>query len=225
VRRANHKKATIRALGSPPGETASTATPPPETRAVSPRPEPPQVELPSDETTALRALLRPPEIPGVRDWDIPPPPDEPCDPAVEAKFAQFRELKANKGRHFNDALMGSRAFRNPHLYANLVEFVDVRETATNFPPALWDPFDVRADWYADKIAERQKARNEAHEASQAPGKRSSIAFASSSSSAGSKHGRFNPYNVPTGPRGVQGDKKSRWDDRDRRGGGGQSRYV
>jgi hypothetical protein len=47
--------------------------------------------------------------------------------------------------------MGSRAFRNPHLYAKLVEFVDVDERTTNFPPELWDPSAVDPSWYADAL--------------------------------------------------------------------------
>jgi hypothetical protein len=47
--------------------------------------------------------------------------------------------------------MSNRSFRNPHLYAKLVEFVDVDERATNFPKEIWDPHDVREDWFADKI--------------------------------------------------------------------------
>ena len=47
--------------------------------------------------------------------------------------------------------MANRAFRNPHLYAKLVEFVDVDERTTNFPARVWDPLDVRDEWYADRI--------------------------------------------------------------------------
>jgi hypothetical protein len=47
--------------------------------------------------------------------------------------------------------MSNRSFRNPHLYAKLVEFIDVDETATNFPKELWNPFDVKDEWYADQI--------------------------------------------------------------------------
>lgn len=54
-------------------------------------------------------------------------------------------------KHFNDSLMSNRSFRNPHLYMRLVEFVDVDERATNFPKGLWDPLDVRDEWYADRI--------------------------------------------------------------------------
>ncbi|KAJ7185927.1 hypothetical protein C8R46DRAFT_1208030 [Mycena filopes] len=55
------------------------------------------------------------------------------------------------GKNFNDSLMGSRAFRNPHLYTKLVEFTDVDERSTNFPPALWAPADVEPAWYADAL--------------------------------------------------------------------------
>lgn len=49
--------------------------------------------------------------------------------------------------------MSNRSFRNPHLYAKLVEFVDVDERSTNFPKCVWDPFDVREEWYAESIGE------------------------------------------------------------------------
>jgi len=36
-----------------------------------------------DELTRIRALLRPPPIPGVEDWGIPPESTSPCNPDVE----------------------------------------------------------------------------------------------------------------------------------------------
>lgn len=67
----------------------------------------------------------------------------------------FHTLKSdpNAPKHFNDSLMMNRSFRNPHLYAKLVEFVDVDEKATNFPHEVWDPTDMREEWFADKIGE------------------------------------------------------------------------
>ena len=72
---------------------------------------------------------------------------------VQAKLAQFHALKRDPAhpKHFNDSLMSNRSFRNPHLYAKLVEFVDVDERTTNFPKAIWDPFDVEEEWYAERI--------------------------------------------------------------------------
>jgi len=127
-------------------------------------------DLPSSELTKIRELLRPPPISGVVDWGIPAASTEPCDPAIEvlgssfilfvfltnapqAKLAQFHALKRDphQPKHFNDSLMSNRSFRNPHLYAKLVEFVDVDERTTNFPKEIWDPHDVQENWFADKI--------------------------------------------------------------------------
>lgn len=47
--------------------------------------------------------------------------------------------------------MSNRSFRNPHLYTKLVEFVDVDERTTNFSRDLWDPNDVKPEWFADRI--------------------------------------------------------------------------
>lgn len=126
---------------------------------------------PPDELTRIRSLLRPPPIPGLDDWGIPQQSTEPCDPTIEANFyihlnrtisddivlqaklAQFNALKRDphNPKHFNDSLMSNRSFRNPHLYAKLVEFVDVNERTTNFPSDIWNPEDVQDEWFADQI--------------------------------------------------------------------------
>jgi len=128
-------------------------------------------DYPVSEEALLRRLLRPPPIPGVENWGIPEAPSEPCDPALEvrhislssspnktqssyssfqSKIRHFQSLKL-QGKHFNDSLMSNKAFRNPHIYAKLVEFVEVDEMGTRFPKHLWDPFDLEPEWYADKI--------------------------------------------------------------------------
>lgn len=149
--------------------------------------------FPVDELTRIRALLRPPPIPGVDDWGIPPEPSGQCDSDIEAKLAQFHTLKRDPAnpKHFNDSLMSNRSFRNPHLYTKLVEFVDVDERTTNFPKDIWDPDDVKEEWFADRIAEYQKARSEQQSAAQGAGKRSHLEFTSakSDSSAGGSKSR------------------------------------
>ncbi|KAF5387343.1 hypothetical protein D9757_005814 [Collybiopsis confluens] len=125
---------------------SSTFTPLEETLAD---PEP-------DDVQRIRTLLRPPPVPGLDDWGIPPevPTEESVtDPALESKLKQFHELKSLPNpKHFNDTLMSNRSFRNPHLYAQLVEFVDIDERTTNFPKSVWDPDLVRySEWDADRI--------------------------------------------------------------------------
>ncbi|CCL98743.1 uncharacterized protein FIBRA_00748 [Fibroporia radiculosa] len=108
---------------------------------------------PQDELARIRVLLRPPLTNGVTDWGIPPATNEPWDPALEAKLAGFLAIKRDPvgPKHFNDSLMANRSFRNPHLYTKLVEFVDVNERATNFPPELWNPNELQEGWFADRI--------------------------------------------------------------------------
>jgi len=108
---------------------------------------------PVDELARIRQLLRPPPIPGVEDWGIPPESKQSCDPAIASKLAHFHTLKKDveNPKHFNDSLMSNRSFRNPHLYAQLVEFVDIDERTTNFPRDIWDPNDVKDEWFADSI--------------------------------------------------------------------------
>lgn len=157
---------------------------------------------PPDELARIRSLLWPPPIIGLDDWGIPPQSNEACDPAIEAKLAQFNALKRDphNPKHFNDSLMSNRSFRNPHLYAKLVEFVDVDERTTNFPSDIWNPEDVQDEWFADRIAERQKARSEKQAASQSSSKRNRIDFAKEATSGlpvrekdVGRKSRFEPY--------------------------------
>ncbi|KAG2133057.1 HCNGP-like protein-domain-containing protein [Suillus cothurnatus] len=133
----------------------------------------------ADEISHLRQLLRPPPIPGFTDWGIPPASLSPYDPTIQTKLAQFHALKQDSEhpKHFNDSLMSNRSFRNPHLYAKLVEFVDVDERTTNFPKDMWDPDDMRPEWFADSIAALQKSRSEQTASSQS--KRTQINFTTS----------------------------------------------
>jgi hypothetical protein len=94
--------------------------------------------------------------------------------------------------------MSNRSFRNPHLYAQLVDFIDVDERASNFPKDIWDPNDVQEDWFADHLAEEQKQRMEKQNA--APVKRTHIDFTGGrvkekerDPSSTKKISRFQPY--------------------------------
>ncbi|KAI0087438.1 HCNGP-like protein-domain-containing protein [Irpex rosettiformis] len=181
-----------------------------------------------DQLTRLRTLLVPPSIPGIEDWGVPREPTGMCDPEIEAKLAQFHALKrdTNNPKHFNDSLMANRSFRNPHLYTKLVEFVDVNERTTNFPKSLWDPEDVKDEWFAERIAEHQKQRSEQSSSTQASSKRTHLEFtsakphssnplASTSSKARAKdyrdrgngdyQGRYQPYGYGGGR-----EKGTRW---------------
>ncbi|KAK0473714.1 HCNGP-like protein-domain-containing protein [Armillaria novae-zelandiae] len=162
---------------------------------------------PENDVSLVRNILRPPPLAGLDDWGIPHEPSDSCDPAIETKLAQFHALKddSSNPKHFNDSLMSNRSFRNPHLYAKLVEFVDVDERITNFPKDVWDPNDLDEEWFADRIAEKQKARSE----QQSSSKRSQIDFTSSNKTKVKEPPQLPRYN-PYGSYGQSSKKKSRW---------------
>uniref|UniRef100_A0A8H7XZC9 Uncharacterized protein n=1 Tax=Psilocybe cubensis TaxID=181762 RepID=A0A8H7XZC9_PSICU len=201
------KKAGPSTEGSPMDISSSSS------RQPSTRPGP--SAEPQDELARIRALLRPKPIPGVENWGIPAEPTEKCEPALQTQFTRFSSLKTDpkNPKHYNDSLMSNRSFRNPHLYTQLVDWVDVDERTTNFPKDIWDPNDVKPEWFASQIADAQKERSEKQAAAQAPGKRSHIEFSSSKDKAPPpKKSRFQPY----GSSGVSGvastreRQKTRW---------------
>ncbi|GEM07275.1 SAP30-binding protein, transcriptional regulator protein HCNGP [Rhodotorula toruloides] len=96
-------------------------------------------------------------VPSVRldtlaEFGIPPVPTGTCKPSVEAKLTNFHNLRVSRGLHFNDSLHASKAFRNPRIYAKLVDFVDVDETGTNWDAEIWDPKNIGADASVTRIA-------------------------------------------------------------------------
>ncbi|KAK1600622.1 HCNGP-like protein [Colletotrichum navitas] len=113
---------------------------------------------PASPYTASRTLLRDLTLPPVPNLDIPSSPPGSPPPGLEAKFAQFLDLK-KKGIHFNAKLAQSAALRNPSLTDKLMGFVDLDGRAgyaTTLPTDLWDPTseEVLPEW-ATRTALRQ----------------------------------------------------------------------
>ncbi|KAF9109524.1 hypothetical protein BGX27_007516 [Mortierella sp. AM989] len=105
----------------------------------------------------MKALLRPKPIPGVENFGIPPSPDGEVNPDVQAKMEQFHHVKVTRGIHFNQSLMKNKNFRNPHVYASLVEFVALNEIGSNFEKSEFFDFEgYGPESYASGLADAQK---------------------------------------------------------------------
>ncbi|GAA5840325.1 hypothetical protein JCM3766R1_001458 [Sporobolomyces carnicolor] len=176
------------------------------------RTDPPRTEATARSAIDLNSLSR---------FGIPPIPTGPCNPAVEAKLSNFESLRQTRGLHFNDSLSNSKAFRNPRIYAKLVEFMDVDETGSCFDRNVWNSKEIGRDASASRLAELQKLRSEAKQAQVGqPSSRSSISFTSSSSSStmtgkgGDMQSRYRERDNERERdrnRDKTGIKKSRWD--------------
>ncbi|KAG0183529.1 hypothetical protein DFQ28_010554 [Apophysomyces sp. BC1034] len=142
-----------------------------------------QVLLPAgsevEKSRRLKALLAPKPIEGVKNWGIPPEPDTPVDPARAEKMNHFLSLRAS-GHRLNTHLQRNKAFRNPRIYAKLVEFVELDEFGSNFSKEEFDPHGYPSSAYIDQILETQ--RRMAEEKAMAQQQRTNISFVGSGNS-------------------------------------------
>ncbi|KAI7850558.1 HCNGP-like protein-domain-containing protein [Circinella umbellata] len=127
----------------------------------------------TDKARRRKILLTPKPVEGVDNWGIPGEPDTPCDIDRLEKTAHFLSLRAS-GHRLNDHLQRNKAFRNPRIYAKLVEFIDLDETGSNFPKEEFDPHGFAKEDYIDGILEQQKKH--AEEKIQAQQNRTNISF-------------------------------------------------
>ncbi|RKP33467.1 HCNGP-like protein-domain-containing protein [Dimargaris cristalligena] len=103
----------------------------------------------------LRRLLIPPTLPGIANWGIPDEPTGEGDPDVQHKFAQWHDLM-QQGANFNTRMYQSKAFRNPHICAKLIDHLAIEEIGSNYPTALFDPQAFTPAAYAREMEELVK---------------------------------------------------------------------
>ncbi|CAM0134922.1 unnamed protein product [Umbelopsis sp. WA50703] len=176
-----HSKPTARPASLP--QSAPAARPQnvhgPSTLAEVDTPMDMDLESEDEQLRKRRELMQPKPIPNVDDWGIPPEPQGECDADVEARIAHFLSLRES-GTRFNEHLQHSKAFRNPHIYEKLVEFVELDEYSSNFPKDQFDPHGFGTD--IDGLLEAQKKSAEDRLLSQQH--RSNIQFVSGGPPAG-----------------------------------------
>ncbi|ORY98765.1 HCNGP-like protein-domain-containing protein, partial [Syncephalastrum racemosum] len=126
-----------------------------------------------DPTRRRKALLTPRPIPGVENWGIPPESSTPIDSERAQKVAHFLSLRA-KGHHLNEHLQQNRSFRNPRIYAKLVEFFDLDEHGSNMDKTDFDPHGFPKEAYIEEILAAQ--RRIAEEKALAQQHRTSVQF-------------------------------------------------
>jgi len=98
---------------------------------------------------------------------LPPEPVAPCSKELQEKIEKLWEKK-QMGMDMNSVIQNKKAFRNPSIYAKLIQFCDIDELGTNFPPELYDGHLFGRESQYDELGKAQKAemdrREKAHEA-------------------------------------------------------------
>ena len=118
---------------------------------------------------------------------IPASPTGSPNPAIEAKFQRFLELKS-KGLHFNEDLVKKSSYQNPALFENMMSKIGLNsdaQYATNIPSTVFDPKTLPAHAYKEELLRSQQSIRDSETArkkqASAAGKRT-IDFAPASAS-------------------------------------------
>jgi len=107
------------------------------------------------------------------EFKLPDSPSGSVDQKLLEKFASLVE-QTKKGYSVNDHIRNAKSFRNPDILEKLVNYFEVREFGTNYPPALYDPTDLNKEEHYDRLEEARRKWEERQ--ARKPGEK--IAFAS-----------------------------------------------
>ncbi|XP_058792945.1 uncharacterized protein LOC131665218 [Phymastichus coffea] len=91
---------------------------------------------------------------------IPPEPPSACPSDLQEKISKLY-VKMEDGRlDMNKVIQNRKDFRNPSIYEKLIQFCNINELGTNYPPDRFDPFKWSKDSYYEELAKAQKVEME-----------------------------------------------------------------
>lgn len=87
---------------------------------------------------------------------IPPEPPGKCPKELQETIAKFYSRMLNDGLDMNRIIQDKKNFRNPSIYEKLIQFCDINELDTNYPPEIYDPLKWGKESYYDELSKVQK---------------------------------------------------------------------
>lgn len=70
---------------------------------------------------------------------LPPEPKGKCPQELQDKITKMYEKMRTNNMDMNKLIQERKEFRNPSIYEKLIQFCDIDELGTNYPPELYDP--------------------------------------------------------------------------------------
>lgn len=70
---------------------------------------------------------------------LPPEPKGKCPQELQDKITKMYEKMRTSNTDMNKMIQERKEFRNPSIYEKLIQFCDIDELGTNYPPELYDP--------------------------------------------------------------------------------------
>ncbi|XP_041984577.1 SAP30-binding protein [Aricia agestis] len=94
---------------------------------------------------------------------IPPEPAGKCPKELQDTIAKFYSRMMTEGLDMNRIIQDKKNFRNPSIYEKLIQFCDINELDTNYPPEIYDPLRWGKESYYDELARVQKVEMDRRE--------------------------------------------------------------
>jgi len=87
---------------------------------------------------------------------LPPEPHGRCSKELQEKIARLHEKMEKAGLDMNYLIQKRKDFRNPSIYEKLLQFCNINELGTNYPPHLYDPLRWGKESFYEELGRLQK---------------------------------------------------------------------
>ncbi|XP_050440564.1 SAP30-binding protein [Adelges cooleyi] len=87
---------------------------------------------------------------------LPPEPPGRCSKELQEKIARLHEKMGKDGMDMNYLIQKRKDFRNPSIYEKLLQFCNINELGTNYPPHLYDPLRWGKESFYEELGRLQK---------------------------------------------------------------------
>uniref|UniRef100_A0A1I8NTW2 SAP30-binding protein n=1 Tax=Stomoxys calcitrans TaxID=35570 RepID=A0A1I8NTW2_STOCA len=89
-------------------------------------------------------------------FTLPPEPKGKPLPELTDKINQLYEKMETNNMDMNRIIQQRKEFRNPSIYEKLIQFCDINEFGTNYPPEIYDPLQWGVESFYEELALVQK---------------------------------------------------------------------
>ncbi|CRK93467.1 CLUMA_CG007003, isoform A [Clunio marinus] len=89
-------------------------------------------------------------------FHLPPEPKTKSDPKLQETISNIYQKIKNSEFDLNQYIQEKKEFRNPSIYDKLIQFFDLNELGTNFPPEIYDVSIYGPESYYEELAKAQK---------------------------------------------------------------------
>lgn len=89
-------------------------------------------------------------------FELPPEPKGKLDPKLQETVSNINQKVKNSAFDLNQYIQEKKEFRNPSIYDKLIQFCNINELDTNFPPEIFDMSIYGPESFYEELAKAQK---------------------------------------------------------------------